>query len=46
MAHFAAVVRGEAQPLCTTRDGALNVLVVKAIKRSAASGGVVEIEPL
>lgn len=46
MAHFAAVIRGEAQPLCTTRDGALNVLVVDAIKRSAASGGVVEIEPL
>nr|WP_245642908.1 Gfo/Idh/MocA family oxidoreductase [Piscicoccus intestinalis] len=46
MAHFAAVIRGEAQPLCTTRDGALNVLVVDAIKRSAASGAVVDIHPL
>ena len=38
MAHFAAVVRGEAAPLVTARDGWMNLRVTEAIVQAAASG--------
>jgi predicted dehydrogenase len=38
MEHFGAVVRGEAEPLCTLHDGAMNVRVVEAIQASARTG--------
>jgi len=40
--HFVAVIRGEAQPLVTARDGLQNLRVVDAIVAAAKSGGVVE----
>ena len=43
MEHFGAVVRGEAGPLCTIRDGAMNVRVVEAVQKSASSGRRVEV---
>ena len=43
MAHFGAVVRGEATPLVTLRDGLQNVKIVEAILQSAESGRPVEI---
>lgn len=43
MAHFAAVIRGEATPLVTARDGLQNLRVVDAIARAATSGGIVEV---
>ena len=43
MEHFGAVVRGEAGPLCTIRDGVMNVKVVEAIQESARSGHRVEL---
>ncbi len=43
MEHFGAVVRGEAGPLCTIRDGVMNVRVVEAIQESARSGCRVEV---
>ena len=36
--HFAAVIRGEAEPLVSGREGARSLAVVEAILRSAASG--------
>lgn len=36
--HFAAVIRGEAQPLVTVRDGVQNVRVVEAIIEAARTG--------
>ena len=41
--HFGAVVRGEAEPLVTLRDGLQNVKVVEAILESAERGRPVEI---
>ena len=43
MEHFGAVVRGEAAPLCTIRDGAMNVRVVEAIQESARTGARVDV---
>lgn len=43
MAHFGAVVRGEAPPLVTARDGLDNLRVTEAIAEAAASGRVVEL---
>lgn len=36
--HFAAVIRGEAQPLVTAEEGLKNQQVIEAVKESAASG--------
>jgi predicted dehydrogenase len=41
VAHFAAVIRGAADPICTGRDGLNALRVVEAVVRSAGSGTVV-----
>jgi predicted dehydrogenase len=43
MAHFAAVVRGEAEPLVDVHDGLQNLAVTEAIVQAAASGRTVDI---
>ena len=42
--HFAAVIRGEAAPLVSGRDGLQNLRVTDAIVRAANSGKVVEVD--
>lgn len=44
--HFAQVVRGRVAPACTTRDGALNVMIVDAIARSATARAAIDIDPI
>jgi len=39
--HFAAVIRGEAEPLVTARDGLRNLLITDAIAEAARSGRIV-----
>lgn len=39
--HFAAVVRGEAKPLVTARDGLQNLRVTEAISEAARTGQIV-----
>ena len=41
--HFAAVIRGEAQPICSGRDGLKTLKVVDAVVESARTGRPVEI---
>ncbi|QHE86939.1 Gfo/Idh/MocA family protein [Hydrogenophaga sp. BPS33] len=41
--HFGAVVRGEAPPLVSARDGLQNLKVTDAISQAVRSGGVVEV---
>jgi predicted dehydrogenase len=41
--HFGAVVRGEAEPLVSARDGLANLRVTEAIAEAARSGRVVEL---
>jgi len=41
--HFGAVIRGEAQPLVTVRDGLANLRVTEAISEAAKSGGTVTV---
>ncbi len=43
MEHFGAVVRGEAQPLVSARDGLQNLKVTEAIAHAARTGRVVEL---
>jgi predicted dehydrogenase len=43
MEHFGAVVRGEAEPLVSARDGLCNLRVTEAISQSARTGKIVEI---
>jgi len=43
LAHFCAVIRGEAQPLVSARDGLTNLRITEAIATAAASGATVEI---
>lgn len=45
MEHFGAVVRGEAEPLVSARDGLANLRVTEAIVAAARSGGTVEVLP-
>ncbi len=40
--HFAAVIRGDAEPLVTARDGLQNLRVTEAIVEAARTGRVVE----
>ena len=40
--HFAAVIRGDAEPLVTCRDGLQNLRVTEAIAEAARTGRVVE----
>jgi predicted dehydrogenase len=42
IAHFVAVIRGEAEPLVSARDGLQNLRVVEAIVEAARTGGVVD----
>ena len=42
--HFAAVIRGEAKPLVSGRDGLQNLRVVNAIVEAAKAGNVVNVE--
>ncbi len=44
LAHFCAVIRGEAEPLVSVRDGLQNLRVTEAIATAAASGGSVAID--
>ena len=46
MAHFRDVVRGDAQPLVTVRDGLQNLRVVAAIGEAARSGATVAVPPV
>ena len=39
--HFAAVIRGEEEPLVTCRDGLQNLRVTEAIAEAARTGRVV-----
>lgn len=41
--HFGAVVRGEAQPLVSARDGLLNLRITEAIAEAAKTGQVVHL---
>lgn len=41
--HFGAVIRGEAEPLVSARDGLLNLRVTEAIAEAAKTGRVVEL---
>lgn len=43
MEHFGAVVRGEAEPLVTARDGLANLRVTEAIAAAAASGTTIHL---
>jgi len=42
--HFAAVIRGEAEPLATARDGLQNLRVTEAIAEAAKTGRIVNID--
>ena len=44
MEHFGAVVRGEADPLVSARDGLANLRVTEAIAEAAKSGRTVELQ--
>ena len=41
--HFGAVVRGEAEPLVSARDGLANLRVTEAIAAAARAGGTIEL---
>ncbi len=43
IAHFCAVIRGEAEPLVSARDGLVNLTVTEAIVEAARSGRLVEL---
>ena len=43
MEHFGAVVRGEAQPLVSARDGLANLRVTEAVSQAAKSGAMVKL---
>jgi predicted dehydrogenase len=45
MEHFGAVVRGEAQPLVSARDGLNNLRVTEAIVQAAKTGQTVHLAP-
>jgi predicted dehydrogenase len=44
MEHFAAVVRGEAEPLVSVTDGVANLVVTEAIAEAAKTGRVITLE--
>ena len=41
--HFAAVIRGEAEPICSGRDGLKTMRVVDAVVESARTGRPVKL---
>lgn len=46
LAHFCQVIRGQAQPLVSVRDGLRNLQVIEAIGDAARSGHTVNLQPL
>ncbi len=44
MAHFVQVIRGQAEPLVSARDGMQNLCVTEAIAEAARTGRVVELD--
>lgn len=44
IAHFCAVIRGEAEPKVTVRDGVANLKVIAALTRSMETGAAVQFE--
>ena len=44
MEHFGAVVRGQAKPLVTARDGLANLRVTEAIRQAALTGRRMEVQ--
>ena len=42
--HFGAVIRGEAEPLVSARDGLMNLRVTEAIALAASTGHTIEIQ--
>jgi predicted dehydrogenase len=43
--HFGAVIRGEASPLVSARDGLANLRVTEAIATAAANGSTIQLQP-
>jgi predicted dehydrogenase len=43
--HFGRVVRGEAQPIVSPRDGLQNLRITEAIVEAARTGSVVDTTP-
>ena len=41
--HFAAVIRGEVEPICSGRDGLKTLLVVDAVLEAARTGAPVDV---
>ena len=41
--HFAAVIRGEVEPICSGRDGLQSLRVVEAVVESARTGRPVDL---
>ena len=46
VAHFAEVIRGEAEPVCSGRDGLASLRVVDAVVAAARTGRPVDLEPV
>jgi predicted dehydrogenase len=44
MAHFAQVIRGQAEPLVSARDGLHNLRVTEAIAQAAETGALVHLD--
>lgn len=42
--HFCALIRGEAEPMATARDGLANLRVIEAIAEAARTGRTVSTE--
>ncbi len=42
--HFGAVIRGEAEPLVSARDGLANLRVTEAIAAAARAGSTIELD--
>jgi predicted dehydrogenase len=45
VSHFAAVIRGEAMPICSGRDGLNTLKVVDAVVVAARTGTPVDVIP-
>jgi len=44
--HFAAVIRGEVDPICSGRDGLTTLLVIEAILEAARTGASVDVRTM
>ena len=44
--HFARVIRGEAEPLVSVRDGLQNLKITEAIVQAARTGSIVDTTPV